>query len=292
MKHAFICLLVFTVNSVLADGSLDAVQSSSSNKLIMAVRDDGVLFTYTWNGWQAEDEPCPGTGSFCVQLHNRIDSDEEALVFVIDSTGTLFQTNGEWWHELIGPPDTVSAVSHGSVFRITDRVIQLALLDHAGNFYINESDHSWFAPFPLFPSAPARDMSFNYDRSTDTMNPFVLGSDGLLYAYFNMKWRSTDKPESEWNIQNITTYVDNETGGVLLVAFDDSGRMYSNSAGDGLVLTTHEPCPGAGPWDVDLLCTGNGMFDILCLDSTGGLYRATDDSWIKLADSFQDGESN
>ena len=108
MKHVFICLLVFAVNSVLADGSLDAVQNTSYNKLVMAVRDDGVLFTYTLKRWQAADEPCPG----------------------------------------------------------------------------------------------------------------------------------------------------------------------------------------AGPWDIDLLCTGNGIFDILCLDSTGGLYRATEDSWITLANSFQDDGSD
>ncbi|MEA3265888.1 MAG: hypothetical protein U9P42_02950 [Candidatus Fermentibacteria bacterium] len=292
MKHALVCLLVFAVTSILADGSLDAVQSSNSNILIMAMRNDGVLFTYTLNGWQAEDEPCPGTGPFCVQLYNRIDSDDGALVFVIDSRGTLFQTNGEWWHELIGPPDTASVVSLGSVFRLSDHALQVALLDNAGIFHINGSDHSWFTPFAIFPAAPARDMSFNYDSSTDTMTVLVIGSDGLLYADFKEKWRSADKPESAWNIQNIATYVDNETGGVLLVAFDDSGRMYTNTAGDGLVLTTHEPCPGAGPWDIDMLYTGNGMFDILCLDTTGGLYRATEDSWITLADSFPNGGSD
>ena len=293
MKHVFICLLVFAVNSVLADGRLDAIQNRNSNKLIMAMRDDGVLFTYTWDGWQAGDEPCPGTGPFCVQLRSRIDSNQEALVFIIDSTGTLFQTNGKWWHELIGPPDTASAVSLSSIFRLSDTVLQLALLDLTGDFHINDSDNSWFTPFPVFPAAPARDMSFNYDRSTDTMNPFVLGSDGLLYAYFHKGWKSTDKPESEWNIQSIATYVDKKTGGFLLVAFDDLGRMYSNAVGDGLVLTTREPCPGTGPWDIDMLLTGDGMYDILCLDSTGGLYRATDDdSWITLADSFQDDGSD
>ena len=293
MKHVFICLLVFAVNTVLADGSFDAVQNNSYDKLVMAVRNDGVLFTYTLKRWQAEDEPCPGAHPFCVQLHNRIDSDEEALVFVIDSTGTLFQTNGKWWHELIGPPDTASAVYLSSVFRLSDTVLQLALLDHAGNLYINDSDSSWSTPFPIFPAAPARDMSFNYDISNDILDPIVLGSDGLLYVYFNNEWRSTEELESEWNIQNIATYVENKTGGVLLVAFDDQGRMYSSAAGDGLVLTTREPCPGVGPWDIDLLCTGNAIFDILCLDSTGGLYRASDDdSWITLADSFQDDGSD
>ncbi len=292
MKQIFLCLLVFAVNSLLADGSFDAVQNSNYDRLAMAVSNDGVLFTYTVKRWQAADEPCPGTGPFCVQLHNRIDSDEEALVFVIDSTGKLFQTNGEWWHELIGPPDTASAVLISSVFRVSDTVLQLALLDNDGNLYVNDSDSSWFTPFPIFPSAPARDMSFNYDISNDILDPIVLGSDGLLYVYFNNKWRSTEELESDWNIQSIATYVEDKTEGILLVAFDDLGRMYSNAAGDGLVLTTHEPCPGTGPWDIDLLCTGNGIFDILCLDSTGGLYRATEDSWITLANSFQDDGSD
>ncbi len=292
MKHVFICLLVFAVNSVLANGSLDVFQNNSSKQLIAAMRDDGVLFTYTSEGWQVGSEPCPGTGPFCVQLHGGIDSDEEALVFVIDSKGTVFQTNGERWHELIGLPDTVSSISLSSIFRISDRVTQFALLDHAGNFYINDSDNSWLTPFPIFPAPPARDMSFNYDSSSETRMPLVIGSDGLLYAFFENEWESTDKVESEWNIQNITSYIDYETGGVVLVAFDDSGRMYTNSAGDGLVLTTHEPCPGTGPRDIDLLFLGNGMFDLMCLDSTGGLYRAAEDSWTTLADSFQEGGSD
>ncbi len=288
MKSAFFCLLFFTVNSVLADGSFDVVQNDNYDRLAMAVRDDGVLFTYTVKRWQAEDEPCPGTGPFCIELNNTIDPGQETLVFVTDSRGTLFQTNGELWFELKQPPGTVSAVSHSSVFRLSDTVLQLALLDHTGNLFINDSDSTWSTPFPIFPAVPARDMSFNYNSSTDTLNPLILGSDGLIYICFNNEWRPTEELESEWNIQNIETYTDYKSGGVLLVAFDDLGRMYSNAAGDGLVMITHEPCPGAGPWDIDLLCTGNGIFDILCLDSTGGLYRATEDSWITLANSFQD----
>ena len=292
MKHAFIFLLVFAVSSLVADGRLDTVQNSNSDKLIMAMRDDGVLFTYTSEGWQAVIDSCPGIGPYCVQLQCRTDSEDEALVFVIDSTGTRFQTNGEWWHEFAGPPDTASGRPLSAVFRISDTELQLALLDHAGHLQINDSDNSWFAPFPIFPATPARDMSFNYDRSTSIINPFVLGSDGLIYAYFDKEWRSTDKPEPEWNIQRIATYTHIKTCTVLLVAFDDSGRMYSNSAGDELVLTPYDPCPGTGPWDIDLLYTGNGMFDILCLDSTGGLYSATDHSWVTLAESFPEGGSD
>ena len=288
MKHALICFLLFAVCNVFADGRLDTYQSINSNKLIMAMRDDGTLFTYTSEGWQTAIDSCPGTGPYCVQLQNKIDSVDEALVFVIDSTGKLFQTGGEGWYELIGPPDTVSEVSRGSVFRLSGGVMQLALLDPAGNFYINDSDTSWFAPFPVFPAAPARDMSFNYDASADIMDPILIGSDGLLYDYLDGEWRSADKPESQWNIQNIAAYIDYESGGVLLMGFDDSGRMYLNSAGEGLALTPYEPCPGIGPWDIDLLYIGNGMFDILCLDSKGGLYSATENSWVTLTDSFPD----
>ena len=114
MKHAFLCLLVFAVSSVVADGSLDTYHSSNSNKLVIAVRDDGVLFTFTSDGWQVQIDSCSGIGPFCVQLQGKIDSIDEALVFVIGSTGKLLQTNDEIWYELIEPPDAVSAVSRGS----------------------------------------------------------------------------------------------------------------------------------------------------------------------------------
>lgn len=292
MKLVFISLLVLAVSSMLAVGSLDAVQNNNYDRLAMAIRDDGVLFTYTVKRWQAVEEPCPGVGPYCLQLHNRIDSNDEALVFVVDSRGRLFQTNGEWWQELIGPPDSISAVTVSSVFRVSDSVLQLALLDDAGNLYINDTDSTWSTPFPVFPSAPARDMSFGYDASNDILDPILLGSDGLLYVYYLGEWRSTAELETEMNIQNFATYTDYKTGTILLVAFDALGRMYSNAAGNGLVLTTQEPCPGVGPWDIDLLCTGNGIFDILCLDSTGGLYRAAEGPWITLANSFQDDGSH
>lgn len=288
MKYVIVFLLMIAINSAMAYGRLDALQNSNSNQLIMAIRDDGVLFTITSEGWEVMGEPCPGTGPFCIQLHNKPGSEEVALIFVIDSTGKLFQTDGEVWFDLMEPPDSASVISLSSIFRMSGREMQIALLDQTGEFYINDSNHSWITPFPTFPATPARDMSFIYDISTNTMNPLVIGSDGLLYAYFDGEWKSTDKPESEDNIQNLETYVSNETGGVLLMAFDDLGQMYSNSSGEELELISHEPCPGTGPWDIKLLYTGNGVFDVMCLDSVGGFYVATNNSWSTLDDSFQE----
>ncbi len=287
MKRMIYLLLACMIYEASADNSLDAFQSSNSDKLVMSIRDDGTLFRFEEDSWEVLGEPCPGAGPFTLHLMEKEDSENVALIFVIDSSGKLFQTNGEWWIELIASPDSTSNYSQSSIFRVSGTVLQLVLLDDAGNVFINNSDDGWFSPFDVFPATPPRAMSFHYDEATNTFNPFIIGADGRLYGYFNGDWQSSTTPESDWNIQNVEIYIDTETNGTFMVAFDDSGRMYTNAAGDGSVLTNHEPCPGVAPWDIKLLYIGEGNFDLLCLDSNGMLSLATVFSWTTLADSFE-----
>ena len=286
MKHMIAVFLVCIIQPGIAMNSLDAFRNSESDELVMTIKDDGILFTYTDSGWESVGEPCSGSGPFSLHIMERVGVEREALVFVTDSSGQLFQTNGDWWIELIEPPETASHVSISSIFSFSGTILHLVLLDVEGNLFISDSDEHWSSPFATFPSNPPRDMSFYYDEATSTMIPYIIGSDGGLYGYLDGSWQSTGQLEKGWNIQKLESYVYPETGAVFMVAIDDSGRVFDNSIQGILAETNHEPCPGTGPWDLELQNSGLDSFDLLCIDSTGQLFLASDGSWNKVADSF------
>ncbi len=73
---------------------------------------------------------------------------------------------------------------------------------------------------------------------------------------------------------------------VLLLAVDDQGRLYDDAETGSLASTEHEPCPGEGPWELELIHIPGGGFDLLCLDSTGGLSLALNGDWTQVTESF------
>ncbi len=286
MKQMIVVFLVCLIQPATAMNSLDAFSNSSSDYLVMAISDDGVLFKYTDSGWEEIGEPCPGTAPFTLQLKANQVYEREAMVFVIDASGQLFQTNGERWIELIAPPETASAISLSSIFSISTSSMQLVMIDNEGDLFINDSDTTWASPFESFPSSPPRDMTFYYDEVTNTINPFIIGADGKLYGFYNGGWQTAELPESEWNIQNLESYVYVETGAIFMIAIDGSGQLYDNTNQGILAASIHDPCPGTGPWDFKLVSSGPDNFDLLCLDSTGRLFTAYDGSWSSVTDAF------
>ena len=286
MKQMIVVFLLCLIQSATAMNSVDVLRKSESDELVMAISDDGVLYGYTDSGWETVGEPCPGTGPFTLQLRENEGYEGEALVFVIDSSGQLFQTNGNCWIELLTTPETLSAITLSSVISLSSTSIQLVLISEEGDLFINDSDTSWVSPFETFPSSPPKDLTFYFDEATNTINPFIIGADGRLYGFYNEDWQTAELPESEWNIHNLESYVYLETGNIFMIAVDGSGRLYDNTNQGILASSVHDPCPGTGPWDVKLVNSGPGSFDLLCLDSTGQLFLAFEGSWSRVADSF------
>ncbi len=286
MKQIIAVFLVCLIQSATAMNRFDVFSNNISGDLVLAISDDGFLLEYTDSGWETIGESCPGTSPFSLQLKANERNEREALIFVIDSSGQLFQTNGDTWVELLSPPETHSAITLSSVISLSPASIQLVLISEEGDLFINDSDTSWVSPFETFPSSPPRDMTFYSDEATYTINPFIIGADGKLYGFYNGGWQTAELPESEWNIQNLESYVHSETGTIFLIAVDGLGQLYDNVNQGILASSIHDPCPGTGPWDFKLVNSGPGIFDLLCLDSTGQLFLAYDGSWSRLADSF------
>ena len=286
MKQIIAVFLLCLIQSATAMNRFDVFSNNLSGDLLMAISDEGVLYEYADSGWETVGVPCPGTAPFILQLKANERDEREVLIFVIDSSGQLYQTNGVTWVELITPPEVNSAITLSSIISLSSTSMQLVMLSENGDLFINDSDTSWVSPFETFPSSPPRDLTFYSDEATNTISPFIIGADGMLYGYYNGCWQTAELPESEWNIQNLESYIHSETGTIFMIAVDGSGQLYDNANQGVLASSIHDPCPGTAPWDFKLVNNGPGIFDLLCLDSTGQLFLAYDGSWNRLTDSF------
>ena len=279
------------VFEVLAGNSIDAFMSSNSDKLLLSIRDDGTLFRLNDYSWEVLGPLCPGNGPFTIHIMEKDDSENVALVYAVDSYGNLFQSNGELWIELIPSPDTSATYPMSSVFTVSESLKQLVLIDEVGILHFADSDDNWFSPFEEFNALPPRAMSFHYFAKKDSISAFILGVDGILYENNEVGWIPSGIQSEESDIQCFDSYADTETGETFIVAVDQSGMIYTSKSRGELALLSHERCPGFSPWDIKLLHTGGGIFDLLCIDSNGMLSLATDSSWITLSDSFENSQS-
>lgn len=262
---------------------------ADDGELIMALDDDGLLYELKQTGWSAVGEPCPTAGPYSLDLRKIAGVEETLFIFVIDGAGRLYQTNGASWVELAAPPPDAAPSCRGTVYEASDTVILALMLDETGAVYITGVEAGWMRLEPDLPTAPPRDVEVYYDIANETLNPFILGDDSMLYGFVDGAWQaSTTFNTTGEELGCVELHIDAETGGVLVLAVDDQGRLYDDAETGSLARTEHEPCPGEGPWELELIHIPGGGFDLLCLDSTGGLSLALDGAWTQVTESFVD----
>ena len=285
MRYIVASILPFIVFPAFAVNSLAAFQHENGS-LVMAISRQGTLYNFDRNGWTALGEPCPGEPPFSLNLIDRSTVDNSALIFVIDSSGACYQTSGSSWELFLPAPENTADISLGTIFNLSETDFAVVLIDETGEILVNTPGNPVQKPFSVFPRAPARDMSVYYDRPTDTLNLFVIGADGNLYAYMGGSWQSAATPDSQWDIQEIESHINAETGVVFFVCADGAGNLYSNVSRQGLQPAEYEILPAPGPWDLELVHSGYNNFDLLCTDSSGRLYQALEGSWNRAGSGF------
>lgn len=276
----FLTLPAFAVNRIAA------FHHGEEGTLVMAMSNQGLLHNFDRNEWTVLGEPCPGEAPFSLHLMNGYSIDNSALIYVIDSAGTCYQTDGTRWEVFLHSPDSTVDFSTGTIFSTSDTHFAVVLVDENGETYVNSPGGTCRKPFPVFPAAPVRDMAVYYDRPTDLLNLFVIGSDGKMYGCIRGQWQSADSPDYQWDIRRIEMNVNPETGDGFIVASDGEGCLYSNVSMQGLRPAEFDAFPEPGPWDLELIHSGGDGFDLLCIDSTGRLYLAMDGSWNSVCEPF------
>jgi len=76
------------------------------------------------------------------------------------------------------------------------------------------------------------------------------------------------------------------TGELFLIAIDNEGVIYDNFSEE-FILSNLSECPGEAPFNLKIVFSNEGVFDILCLDSVGNIYIAnSDNTWNQISTSF------
>ncbi len=263
-----------------------AVFHDESGELIMALDDCGNLFELTREGWINVGDPCPGEGPYRIELQKLESVDDQIYILVFDGKGQLYQTDTSSWTTLVNPREGSVAPCLGHLISFTDSSLSVMILDAAGYLSFGSTDDSWQILSERIPSIPARDIIVYFDDSLQTLNPFILGADGRLCGYSNECWHSSVFIDIAVELNRVEARIDPETGDALLLAIDESGRIYDNVSTGKLALTEHEPCPGEGPWELTLNYSADGGFSLLCLDAYGSLCLANDGVWHLVTQAF------
>jgi hypothetical protein len=289
MKLLPILFLLSIVSASAALPSLGAFHDEWG-ELIMSIDEDGNLYELTQNGWVLTGDPCPGEGPYSIQLFKLEGINDTIFIFVFDGEGNLYQTDGSGWTTILDPREGSVYPSLSTLLNVTESDISVMTIDADGSLSFGSTGGNWQILYDRVSSTPVRDIDFFYDDETTSLFPFVIGADGRISVYTEDGWESSEFIGLTVELSKFEVELNRDTGNVLKLAVDESGNIYDNTITDELALTGHDPCPGDGPWELELFYVDGSGFDLLCIDQSGCLHLANGGSWDRIADSFDPGE--
>ncbi|MFO8184160.1 MAG: hypothetical protein R6U39_08310 [Candidatus Aegiribacteria sp.] len=264
-----------------------AVHQEGSSDMLMSIDDSGNLYELTDDGWVTLGDPCPGRGPFRLQLLRSEGMDEVVFIFVFDSGGNLFQTDGSVWTVIDNAEEAYVEPCLGSIFKFTEDSFSTMVLDASGVIYLHSTEaETYITPFDTFPRMPVRDMDVYYLDESETLIPMILGSDGRFHLYINEEWQAADMPESNLDIRRVEAIVNADTGLISLIGVDGAGNLYHSDQTGDCVPSDHPPCPGEGPWKLSKVYLAEDDMSIMCLDPHGVLHLSVYGEWTRLAEGF------
>ncbi|MCD4846616.1 MAG: hypothetical protein K8R76_00320 [Candidatus Aegiribacteria sp.] len=285
MKFMPLFMLLSIVSASTALPAL-GVYHDEFGELIMAIDDSGNLYELTQQGWMLTGDPCPGEEPYSIELVKLDGLDDTVFILVFARDGKLFQTDGSGWTTLLDSQEEAVSPSLSLLLNLTEVNLSVMAIDANGVLSFGTTGGNWQILPDRVSSFPARDIDFFIDDETQSLFPFLLGSDGRVYGYSEEGWASSEFIGLTVELERFEIEKNQDTGFILMLAIDESGNIYDNIASDELALTEHDPCPGAGPWELEVNYVDGSGFDLLCIDSSGCLHLANGGSWDRITDSF------
>lgn len=280
MKYILlITILLLTSISIGKPGF--AAFHGASNRLVIALDDNGDFFRLASGEWVNIENPCPGDGPFKIDIAEHPFYPESLLIYSFDTYGRAFYFTDSVWSAPIEILDSSQPGCLCDIYNVNESGVGVIIVDRDGNVELSSNRISGFSISP-FTIATPRSLVALYDNVTTTIAPFILDEDGRLYVLMTDEWELM----LDSNIIDFDTFMHPKTGDVFVMAIDSEGLISDNFSGE-FKISNLNNCPGEAPFNIRIVFTLDNIFDILCLDSTGNLFIAnTDFTWDQIASGF------
>lgn len=285
LKYILI-VAIFAFTSISISQPALAAFQGSSNRIIVALNDNGSFFRLTSKGWLDTENPCPGDGPYQLKVVEHPSYPESLLIYAFDNTGHVYAFSDSFWSAPMLLHDLPQTGCFSDIYEVNESGLRVILIDSEGNISIT-SAHARGLSFPAFTLVDVQNMVALYDSVTTTLAPFILGANGQIYMFKDNEWQTlVDSTITAPTIIDFDTFIHPKTRDVFLMAIDNEGLIYDYFSGS-FALSTLSFCPGEPPFNLEIVFTQNDLFDILCLDSSGNLFIANSGfTWNQVASAF------
>lgn len=285
MKHTLIIAMLLLTSLSFSQPGLAAFHGTSK-QTVLALNENGNFYSLTTIGWLNTENPCPGDGPFQLEIVEHPTYPESLLIISFNSQGSIFSFSDSTWSEALDTQDSSQSEYCFDIFNVNESGLSIMIIDNQGNIRLS-SGADWDSSFPDFTLAKTHTLVALYDTTTATLAPFILGEDGQIYIFMENEWQALVDLEAI-HIVSFDCFMHPTTGEIFLIAIDNDGFIYDNFSGD-FALSNLNECPGIEPFNLKLIFSKEGIFDVLCLDSIGNLFIAnTDNTWNQVASDFSE----
>ena len=283
MKHILI-IAILTLTSVALSQPALAGFHGATNQTVLSLNENGGFYLLTTEGWLDIEAPCPGDGPYQLEIVEHPAYPESLLIYAFDDYGRIFAFSDSVWSPPMELQEPTQPGFCCDIFTVRETGVSIILVDGEGNIRLS-AGKTWDLSFQPFTLAPPRETVALYDTLTTTLAPFILGEDGKIYFFVNNEWLPLVNLEAI-HVIDFDCFMHPTTGEIFLMAIDNEGFIYDNFSGE-FVISNLSEYPGEGPFDLKIIFSNEGIYDILCIDSTGNLFIAnTDNTWYWLSTGF------